>query len=250
MRPIVVVLVACLALTHPYAAATTQIVSGTVVDTTGAALPGATVTLQGSNGGRRTAVTGVGGDFRFADVPIGPVTLTAALAGFRTQTRTLELSSGRPVTTRIVLRVANVEETVTVTAESPAAAIGGVAGGVIGGGWTRSARMQSPPWNTEAYDRIEDNSFHRPVDDPLSTFSIDVDTASYSNVRRFLTAGHLPPADAVRSEELINYFSFDYTACCSARRRTRAAPLGSRPPISRAHTAARIRTAIARSSSG
>jgi Ca-activated chloride channel family protein len=212
MRPILVVVVACLALTPPYAAATTQIVSGTVVDTTGAALPGVTVTLQGSYGVKRTTVTGVGGDFRFADVPIGPVTLTAALAGFRTQMRTLQLSSGRPVTTRIVLRVGSLEETVTVTGESPAAAVGGIAGGVIGGGWTRSARMQSPSWNTEAYDRIEDNSFHRPIDDPLSTFSIDVDTASYSNVRRFLTGGHLPPADAVRTEELINYFSFDYPA--------------------------------------
>src|SRR5262249_58080914 len=45
---------------------------------------------------------------------------------------------------------------------------------------------------------------------PLSTFSIDVDTASYSNVRRFLNAGQLPPADAVRVEELVNYFPYAY----------------------------------------
>jgi Ca-activated chloride channel family protein len=212
MRPILVVLVVCLGLTHPYSAATTQIVSGTVVDTTGATLPGVAVTLQGSSGVKRTAITGAGGDFRFADVPIGRITLTAALAGFRTQTRTLQLSSGNPVTTRIVLPVASIQETVTLTGESPAVAHPGVAGGAIGSGRTRSAPMQSAPWNTEAYDRIEDNSFHRPIDDPLSTFSIDVDTASYSNVRRFLTAGHLPPADAVRTEELINYFSFDYPA--------------------------------------
>jgi Ca-activated chloride channel family protein len=64
--------------------------------------------------------------------------------------------------------------------------------------------------NTEAYDHIEDNTFRSVAHNPLSTFSIDVDTASYSNVRRFLNAGGLPPADAVRTEELINYFRFDY----------------------------------------
>jgi Ca-activated chloride channel family protein len=46
--------------------------------------------------------------------------------------------------------------------------------------------------------------------DPLSTFSVDVDTASYANMRRFLTNGNLPPLDAVRIEEFINYFRFDY----------------------------------------
>jgi Ca-activated chloride channel family protein len=65
-------------------------------------------------------------------------------------------------------------------------------------------------FNTEAYATIDENGFHRVADDPLSTFSIDVDTASYANVRRFLNDGSLPPADAVRIEELINYFRFDY----------------------------------------
>ncbi|HEY7188714.1 MAG TPA: VWA domain-containing protein [Vicinamibacterales bacterium] len=65
-------------------------------------------------------------------------------------------------------------------------------------------------FNTEAYDHIDESRFHRVEADPLSTFSIDVDTASYANVRRFLTDGGLPPAGAVRIEELINYFRFDY----------------------------------------
>jgi Ca-activated chloride channel family protein len=65
-------------------------------------------------------------------------------------------------------------------------------------------------FNTEAYDHIEDNRFHRVDADPLSTFSIDVDTASYANVRRFLADGGLPPAGAVRTEELVNYFRFAY----------------------------------------
>jgi Ca-activated chloride channel homolog len=74
-----------------------------------------------------------------------------------------------------------------------------------------------PPWqrqrgdfNTEAYANITDNPFLDVTQNPLSTFSIDVDTASYSNVRRFLDSGKLPPKDAVRIEELVNYFDYDY----------------------------------------
>jgi Ca-activated chloride channel family protein len=78
---------------------------------------------------------------------------------------------------------------------------------VGGAGWPGHP---SRDFNTEAYDRIDDNSFRRVTQDPLSTFSIDVDTASYANVRRFLNGGSLPPRDAVRIEELVNYFRFDY----------------------------------------
>src|SRR5262249_27776713 len=63
--------------------------------------------------------------------------------------------------------------------------------------------------NTEASDHIVDNAFLSVARNPLSTFSIDVDTASYSNVRRFLTSGQLPPPGAVRIEELVNYFTYD-----------------------------------------
>jgi Ca-activated chloride channel family protein len=64
--------------------------------------------------------------------------------------------------------------------------------------------------NTEGYDRIYENPFLNVRQNPLSTFSIDVDTASYANVRRFLNSGMLPPKDAVRIEELVNYFSYHY----------------------------------------
>ena len=63
-------------------------------------------------------------------------------------------------------------------------------------------------WNRESYDTIEENRFINSLNDPLSTFSIDVDTASYANVRRFIAAGSLPPRGAVRAEEMINYFSY------------------------------------------
>lgn len=64
--------------------------------------------------------------------------------------------------------------------------------------------------NTESYDRIDDNPFLGARENPLSTFSIDVDRASYSNIRRFVTQGQRPPKDAVRIEELLNYFTYDY----------------------------------------
>ncbi|MBS0000502.1 MAG: von Willebrand factor type A domain-containing protein [Cyclobacteriaceae bacterium] len=65
-------------------------------------------------------------------------------------------------------------------------------------------------WNTEDYSPIDENIFHDPSRKPLSTFSIDVDAASYSNVRRFISSSQLPSKDAVRIEEMINYFSYDY----------------------------------------
>ncbi|HEX6083595.1 MAG TPA: VWA domain-containing protein [Thermoanaerobaculia bacterium] len=64
--------------------------------------------------------------------------------------------------------------------------------------------------NTEEYGRFEENPFLRPADNPLSTFSVDVDRASYANVRRFLRDGVRPPRDAVRIEEMVNYFTYDY----------------------------------------
>jgi Ca-activated chloride channel family protein len=62
----------------------------------------------------------------------------------------------------------------------------------------------------DRYDHQNDNPIHQVSADPISTFSIDVDSASYSNVRRFLNENRLPPRDAVRVEELINYFHYDY----------------------------------------
>ena len=66
-------------------------------------------------------------------------------------------------------------------------------------------------FNTEDYDNIVENKFLAATQNPLSTFSIDVDEASYSNVRRYLENGSIPPAGAVRIEEMINYFDYDYT---------------------------------------
>jgi len=74
----------------------------------------------------------------------------------------------------------------------------------------QSIRRPREAWNTEGYDLIQENEFHDALEKPFSTFSVDVDAASYSNARRYINAGQLPPADAVRIEEMINYFTYDY----------------------------------------
>ncbi len=72
------------------------------------------------------------------------------------------------------------------------------------------SRMYADDMSTEEYKEITENTFKTVSESPLSTFSIDVDAASYSNMRRYINKGELPPADAIRTEELINYFSYNY----------------------------------------
>jgi len=102
-----------------------------------------------------------------------------------------------------------------------------------------AAQFAPPPqWNTEEYSKITETSFLETVGNPLSTFSIDVDTASYTNVRRFLRQNRMPPKDAVRIEEMVNYFSYSY-------REPEGAPLGvtaeySSCPWNDKHTLAKI----------
>ncbi len=70
--------------------------------------------------------------------------------------------------------------------------------------------LPSAPLSRDQYAHIWDNKFTSPLIQPLSTFSVDVDTAAYANMRRFISEGQLPPPDAVRIEEMLNYFSYDY----------------------------------------
>ena len=73
-----------------------------------------------------------------------------------------------------------------------------------------ASSFEQTEFNTESYDDIIENNFLSVKENPLSTFSIDVDTASYSNVRRFLNQNQTPPAGAVRIEEFVNYFDYNY----------------------------------------
>jgi Ca-activated chloride channel family protein len=84
-------------------------------------------------------------------------------------------------------------------------------GAIAGAPYAQTAPQPMPgDIDRERYEDVDPNPIHIVAEDPVSTFSIDVDTASYSNVRRMLNAGRLPPRDAVRIEELINYFRYDY----------------------------------------
>ena len=224
------------------------VVQGTVTDPAGTAIPGAAVELISS--GRVTAnmVSGADGSFRFADVAAGSYELRVSLAGFRQAVVALTVGSAPPAPLRVRLQIGSITERVNITAESPTVELkvspapppppampaapppgasarslpGGVVGGMVGGrgGGAYAGQAYLVSQDTEAYAAIDENKFRRPIDQPLSTFSIDVDTASYTNVRRFLNEGRLPPADAVRVEELINYFKFDYADA------TQRAPFG------------------------
>lgn len=76
--------------------------------------------------------------------------------------------------------------------------------------YKRSVYFDNYRPSNESYKKIDESGFKSPWKNPYSTLSIDVDAASYSNVRRFINAGQLPPKDAVKIEEMINYFNYDY----------------------------------------
>jgi Ca-activated chloride channel family protein len=209
-------------------------IHGVVTDVAGAFIPGVRVTLAGSE--QRSATTDVRGEFAFRNLRAGPYELRFELAGFKTATTKVGVST-RVERLKIAMSIGAPTETVTVQADSAPnagpsaqslelAIVGGLSGGVAShvGGATYCTGLgvplaapepylpgrYNPNFNTEGYDHLDENPFRRVSADPLSTFSIDVDTASYANMRRFLNTGAMPPAGAIRIEELINYFRFDY----------------------------------------
>jgi Ca-activated chloride channel homolog len=110
--------------------------------------------------------------------------------------------------TRDTLVKRKLEESGRMTNEAKSAAAAPEVVGVIAS--TPDLRYPSEPLNRENYAHFDDNPVKRVAEQPVSTFSIDVDTGAYANVRRFLNQGSLPVKDAVRVEEMINYFSYDY----------------------------------------
>ena len=203
--------------------------TGVVVDSGKAALPGVSVVIEGPE--RRQTVSDVNGVFVFEKLLPGAYRLTLSLPGFQTLTASVQIAGGDTQRTTFSMTIASLTETISVSAESPAvgqrtesapsptfrtgvgAGVGQGSGAGVGGG----AYFVAPGYPTrfpypggESYAFVDENPFRRVSAEPLSTFSIDVDTASYANMRRFLTDGMLPPADAVRIEELINYFRYDY----------------------------------------
>jgi Ca-activated chloride channel family protein len=183
-------------------------------------------------------VTDYRGEFSFSGLTPADYELRVDARAFTRATRTLTVRPGNNARVTVVLQPAPANEAPAELRSEAERSDGGVAGGVTGGivgGLDSAPPPPSPPsaqaiasgggrfyaaapgvarkagpFNTEAYAHISEGTFRRVADHPLSTFSVDVDTASYSNVRRFLREGKLPPADAVRTEELLNYFRFDY----------------------------------------
>ncbi len=210
---------------------------GIVMDSNRDPLPGASVVIKGTSNGVPTNEFGT-----FAiTLPKGNVTLEFSFVGCIKQ----EIAVNAKLDTLVVIMQSAQKELqdVVVTAlgvrrenksldyslsapsgsqQNVATALYGKAPGVAitsGDGYFRARKIKVMPQgangnaaieNEEDYEAISENDFHTAKDKPLSTFSIDVDKASYSNVRRFLNNGDLPPADAVRIEEMINYFDYNY----------------------------------------
>jgi Ca-activated chloride channel family protein len=182
-------------------------VTGSVTDPAGAAIAGAQVELTSSQiGFERKSTTDSTGRYLFAGVPPGKYGLKVESPGFQIARRKIDVGAGAAVRADFALSLGSVSETVTVMS---------VAGGSPAGPFrpripAQGIRVRNYRFNTEQYNHFQENEFSETRRDPLSTFSADVDTASYSNVRRFLRDGRLPPPDSIRIEELVNYFSYDY----------------------------------------
>ncbi len=228
--------------------ARTVVVQGTLTDSASGrpvVAGGANVTITSADGASTYASTTTGPDGAYAariSIPDSTATVIVRVraVGYEPAVRSVRVA-GDTLTEHFRLRpaVMRLESIVITDANDSAArqssgaviapATPPLAGAIAGNpafvmkraGAASAAEMRrSDPWNTEEYARIVDNRFLSVASAPLSTFSVDVDRASYTNVRRFINSGTLPPKDAVRIEELINYFPYDY------------AEPGSRHPVS------------------
>jgi Ca-activated chloride channel family protein len=205
-------------------------IEGTVMTSGGAALSGATVGVSGNNASR-TASTDGSGHFSISGLSAGTYKVIVAASGYRSTVTSVAVAAGATASVKLSLAPNPVKKEPAKPAEgevaldkpdpvsrhispkppAPAYYRGSAPRPpLVMPSPTAQAIEQDPAMNTEGYSKIDDNPFFRSQTTPLSTFSVDVDTASYSNMRRFLHEGSLPPKDAVRIEELINYFHYDY----------------------------------------
>lgn len=201
--------------------------SGTIKeDGTNHALSGVQVTLKNEKTNKQVSTkTDKNGKYHFANVEAGEYYVTAFLDGykkFRKSHVALSPSTLKVINVKliseiiepvIIHEVEEIDEVVLMEdAESSPVmnfsmrSQNKMAGNV---GWMGNP-MEGQYHNTESYNAIEENGYRLTAVNPLSTFSIDVDAASYSNVRRFLLSGQKPDKGAVRIEEMINYFNYDY----------------------------------------
>ena len=196
---------------EPFITLRTGTVQGTVREAGigGGPLGGAIVTIDGTT--LRTLTDSKGG-FTISNVPVGRARIGVVYVGFASQKRDVEVRAGQTVTADFTLTPvgANRLETSEDRAAKAVAAREGLRRSGVAVNQPTSIMYRTDQFNTEEYGHRSENPWQSPRRQPLSTFSIDVDAASYSNVRRFLREGSLPPKDAVRVEEMINYFRYDY----------------------------------------
>lgn len=191
----------------------------------GSVLPGVIVAIRDGAGHQQTAVTDAQGRYAFRMILPGKYTVHWVLAGYGTTTRVVTVAAGKTADVTGTI-YPSVSESITVTAEAPLLDVRRSGSSTTismndAGSRTPTSRdpwrivqqapMVSAPENTTAfYAPIAENGFKATKDNATTTFSIDVDKASYANVRRFLMANVIPPPDAVRVEEMINYFTYHY----------------------------------------
>jgi Ca-activated chloride channel family protein len=201
-------------------------VSGTVFDAEdGMPLPGVNIIEKKTSNG---VVSDVDGKYEIVVKSASPV-LVFSSVGFTTQE--IKVNSRTVINVQMQLDMTSLQEVVVIGyAAQHKRAVSGSATKVSGGRRENKAPSAAemfympvqeyevqfdmdysmPEFNTEGYTTIHENEFLTASKNPLSTFSIDVDVASYSNLRRFLNVGQKPPIDAVRIEEMINYFTYSY----------------------------------------
>ncbi|HSF46704.1 MAG TPA: von Willebrand factor type A domain-containing protein, partial [Chitinophagaceae bacterium] len=185
--------------------------SGIVVDPSNNALPGVTVKVPGTN---RQTTTDNTGSFSLPAANDEAVALQFSLKGYTT--KEVLVVSGKPVRVQLIPNREQKKKEEKVYYEMPGmprqdATRAQMSMEAIGSRSKQGYHLaQDDGYSREGYDHIQENGFRAVKQEPLSTFSIDVDGASYSNVRRFLNSNALPPAGAVRVEEMINYFQYGY----------------------------------------
>lgn len=199
------------------------IVTGKVTEkTTGEAIPFANIYLQSKGMTIASAVSDANGSFSI-EAEAGVYTAKVSIIGYEAVTKkNVSVEIGKKTVLNFVLNqsVQVLEEVKVVDCEKSMSLVGcakiskrdmAACGSTMSYNYAANDNLgYEQPFNTEGYDVINENTFKNVVNDPLSTFSIDVDRASYSNIRRFLNQNQKPVKDAVRIEELINYFDYSY----------------------------------------
>ena len=187
-------------------------IHGLVVTDDDMPIPGVTVTITAPGRPNRIAITNAEGRYSFMGVAPGRYMVSTELSGFNTTTMRVSVTQEEGATITTAMRVAGVTETITVVAEAPSfgrmAATPKVAAARVAS--YNAPATPEPPISTPASADFESHGFVDTKDERIATFSIDIDRASYANVRRYINHGLRPPPGAVRIEEMVNYFTYDY----------------------------------------